>query len=107
MTAGDRDTANRRPLLLPTPSTMQPAEIAVLTAGIYLALGALFALAFIFAGAKHIDPDAREGTWGFRVLILPGAALLWPLLLKRWVQGSEPPLENTPHKRALPGGGGR
>ena len=86
---------------------MQPAEIVVLLAGIYLALGALFALAFAFAGVKRIDADAREGTWGFRVLILPGAALLWPYLIRRWIQGSEPPLENTPHKRALQEGGSR
>ena len=27
-----------------------------------------------------------SGTWGFRLLILPGAAALWPLLLLRWLR---------------------
>jgi hypothetical protein len=62
---------------------------------IYLATGLVFAIAFVRYGIGEIDPDARTGTRGFRVSILPGAAALWPLLLRRWLaaraaQGSKP-----------------
>jgi hypothetical protein len=50
---------------------------------VYGALGLLFALVFIARIAPRLDPGAREGTWGFRLMILPGAAALWPLLL--WI----------------------
>ncbi|MEM1447532.1 MAG: hypothetical protein AAF957_03160 [Planctomycetota bacterium] len=79
-------------------------EILVAIAGVYLAVGALFAPAFAFAGAGKIDPDARDATWGFRLLVMPGAALLWPVLLRRWATGTQPREERTPHKRALEGG---
>ena len=49
-------------------------------AALYLVLGLVFAIPFVLVGAGRIDPLARQGTWGFRVLILPGAAALWPLL---------------------------
>ncbi|MEL6428551.1 MAG: hypothetical protein AAFZ87_15910 [Planctomycetota bacterium] len=79
---------------------MNAIELLVLAAAIYVALGALFALAFVLRGVQRIDPDAAEGSWGFRVLILPGAALLWPYLALRWARGTPPPRERTPHKRA-------
>lgn len=69
----------------------------------YLLFGALFAVAFAWRGAARVDPSAREGTWGFRLLILPGSALLWPLLALRWSRGwltgnTEPPGESNAHR---------
>ena len=64
----------------------------------YAAIGLVFAVAFVFAGVGRIDPDAEKGTWGFRLLVLPGAAALWPLMLSRWVKGSPPPVENAAHR---------
>lgn len=70
-------------------------------AGIYVALGVVFALAFVTKGVGAIDPVAKEGTIGFRLLIFPGAVALWPLLAKRWYRGvTEPPAEETPHRMA-------
>ena len=51
---------------------------------VYLALGVVFGFAFVGRGARRMDPAARTGTWGFRVLIFPGAVALWPLLFYRW-----------------------
>lgn len=65
---------------------------------VYLALGVVFAVAFVFFGVKRIDPAAASGTWGFRVMIFPGSVALWPLLLRRWWLGSSPPEERTPHR---------
>jgi hypothetical protein len=44
----------------------------------------VFAIPFVWRGAGAVEPVAREGTWGFRLLILPGSATLWPYLLYRW-----------------------
>jgi hypothetical protein len=52
--------------------------------GGYLAIGCVFALLFAVKGAPQLDHAARNAPWSFRVLILPGAAALWPILLKRW-----------------------
>jgi hypothetical protein len=48
----------------------------------------------------RIDPMARGAGWGFRLLITPGAALFWPLLLVRWAAGSiAPTVETNAHRR--------
>jgi hypothetical protein len=52
--------------------------------GVYLALGCVFAVVFVTRGVGAIDPAARGAGWGFRVLIVPGSALFWPLLFKKW-----------------------
>jgi hypothetical protein len=52
-------------------------------AGAYVALGLLFAVPFAARWAGRLDPAARAGTPGFRLLIVPGAVLLWPMLLTR------------------------
>jgi hypothetical protein len=63
----------------------QVAEFLVAAAGAYVAAGALFAAAFVMWGVSRIDPAAREGTLGFRFIILPGTVALWPLLLFKWM----------------------
>ena len=54
---------------------------AVLT---YALAGAAVAIAFVLVGVDRVDPAAR-GAIAFRPLLLPGAALLWPLVLARWI----------------------
>jgi len=79
---------------------MTTVEVLVSVTGLYLALGAAFAVPFALVGAGKIDPDARGATWGFRLLVMPGAALLWPILARRWANGAQPSEERTPHKCA-------
>lgn len=75
------------------------ARIVVWIAAAYLGGGLLFALPFVLHGVERIDPVAREGTWGFRVIIVPGVMLCWPLLAHRWAVGSaHPPTERTAHR---------
>src|SRR5436309_4773922 len=77
------------------------AEILLITTGIYLLCGLVFAIPFVLVGAGKIDPHAKHGSWGFRLLIIPGTTFLWPLLARCWVKGiHEPPEENNPHRRA-------
>ena len=77
------------------------ASVFLVALGIYLACGLMFAIPFVLTGVKRIDPHAAHGSWGFRLLIIPGSMALWPLLLKRWAGGThEPPEECNAHRRA-------
>ena len=58
----------------------------------YLALGLAFALVFVMRGAAAIDPAARSMPLAARLLIVPGAAVLWPLLLWKWFTQTSPPV---------------
>ena len=54
--------------------------------GAYAAAGVLFAAAFVTWGVQRVDPAAKGAPLGFRLLIFPGCAALWPLLLGRWMR---------------------
>ncbi|MGK2861129.1 MAG: hypothetical protein ACSLE0_04310 [Chitinophagaceae bacterium] len=54
--------------------------------GIYLFMGVLFAIPFIFKGVLKIDEGAHGSGWGFRIIIIPGTILFWPFLLKKWIR---------------------
>lgn len=54
----------------------------------YAIVGIVFAIAFAAVGVNQLDPLARGAGWGFRLLMLPGAAAFWPLLLLRWAKGN-------------------
>ena len=51
---------------------------------IYVAVGLMIGLAFVVVGATRVQPAAL--TVGARILLLPGATALWPLVLRRWLQ---------------------
>jgi len=75
------------------------AAMFFISLGAYLACGLVFAIPFALIGAKKIDPHATHGSWGFRVLIVPGETALWPLLLRRRASGvHEPPEECNAHR---------
>lgn len=66
---------------------------------LYGIAGSLFAIAFVTAGVKRIDPQAIGSGVAFRLLIFPASASFWPLLLRRWVSGTgEPAEERNPHQ---------
>jgi hypothetical protein len=64
-------------------------EWLVNLAGIYFLTGLLFGAAFVARGVQAIDPVARGSGTGFRLIILPGAIALWPLLLRRWIRARQ------------------
>lgn len=76
------------------------AAVLLTILGLYLAGGLAFAIPFVLFGVNKLDPHARHGSWGFRVIIVPGTMALWPLLLLRWARGvHEPPEERNEHRR--------
>jgi hypothetical protein len=51
----------------------------------YLAVGFAAAVAFVVFGASRVLPHPAPLTVGARVMLLPGATLLWPYVLVRWI----------------------
>jgi hypothetical protein len=77
------------------------ATLFVGLAGWYAAAGIVFAVPFTVRGVGRIDPAASAAPWSFRLLIVPGTVVFWPLLLLRWAAGSvAPPVELNAHRRA-------
>ena len=64
---------------------MHPVVAFLLNAlALYAALGAVTASAFAAFGVTRVQPAPMS--LGARLLILPGAAALWPYVLIRWLK---------------------
>lgn len=78
------------------------AKIIVTLAGAYLATGLVVGVAFLLFQVEKQDPACR-GAYAFRPLLLPGLALLWPIVLLKWAsrgQTGAPTVTTIRHKRA-------
>ncbi len=64
------------------------AEMIWMAVAIYLATGAVFAVFLSFGGAVRLDRAVKGTGVPFRLLIIPGAAVLWPLLFLMWIAGA-------------------
>lgn len=63
---------------------METATALVDFAEIYGWIGLAVAVPFLLFGMDRFDEDAR-GAYIYRPLLLPGAVLIWPLVLWRWI----------------------
>ena len=63
---------------------METATALVDFAEIYGWIGLAVAVPFLLFGMDRFDEDAR-GAYMYRPLLLPGAVLIWPIVLWRWV----------------------
>ena len=59
--------------------------ISAIIISVYLACGLVFAMAFVVKGVQRVDAGARGAGIGFRVIIIPGTMVFWPVLLKKWL----------------------
>jgi hypothetical protein len=50
----------------------------------YVAVGIAVAIAFVTIGIAQVQ--AMPVTVGARILLLPGALVLWPLVVSRWLR---------------------
>ena len=74
---------------------------SLLALGLYLSIGLVFSVPLLTRWVGDLDPDAADGSWGFKVLVFPGCVALWPLLALRLRSGAAGlPAERTPHRRA-------
>ena len=69
---------------------MRVVEFLVDALAVYGLAGAIFAAAFVMAGIHQVDPVAKHAPVSFRLIVIPGAAALWPLLLVRWIRSARP-----------------
>jgi hypothetical protein len=72
--------------------TPEGAQWIVLTAGAYLAGGAVFGCVCLVRGLHRLDDAAKAMPWPARLLVLPGLVALWPLMLAKWLRHSQPPV---------------
>jgi hypothetical protein len=72
-------------------------EIILVLVGIYLAIGAVFALYFVVFQIARFDKAANGTSIFFRIIIFFGATALWVLLLKQILQNKER-IEVTAHR---------
>jgi hypothetical protein len=65
---------------------MSIVTIILIIVAIYLLAGLVFAIPFVLKGVIKIDESAHGTKWGFRLIILPGTIVFWPVLLKKWLR---------------------
>jgi hypothetical protein len=59
-------------------------------AELYALVGMVVAFGFAAVGIGRVLPDPGHVTLGARLLMLPGAALLWPYIVARLIAGARP-----------------
>jgi hypothetical protein len=64
---------------------MSPMQIILIALGGYLLVGVVFAFVFVLFGSVRIDRAAGRSSAWVRLIFLPGAAVLWPVLAVRWM----------------------
>ena len=65
---------------------METIQFLVNLLYLYLAAGFVFAVFFVWRGARQIDGMAKGISLQTRLLLLPGSAALWPVLLWKWLK---------------------
>lgn len=66
----------------------------------YIFAGLIFTIPFLLFGIQRVDPEATGWNIGFRIVIIPGLCVFWPLFAVRWVRGKRSPTETTAHRLA-------
>lgn len=59
-------------------------EIFLIIVLIYLLMGVLFVIPFLLKGLTRVDEGAHGGSIGFKIIIIPGVIVFWPVLLNKW-----------------------
>ena len=63
-------------------------EILLIIVAVYLVVGVLFVIPFLMKGLTKVDEGAQGSTIGFKIIIIPGVIVLWPLLLSKWMKSN-------------------
>jgi hypothetical protein len=75
------------------------AELIIFLSKGYVVCGLIFAVPFLLLGIQRVDPAAKNSTMFFKLMVLPGVTLFWPLMLTRLLRGKEQPTECNAHRR--------
>ena len=57
----------------------------------YAAAGLVVAVLFVCFGVMRVLPQPAPVTLPARLLLIPGATVLWPYVLSRWVRSARAP----------------
>lgn len=76
---------------------MNLAQIILLIVLGYAVIGVAVAVAFVCRGITRVDAAANGSSKAFRALIVPGAAALWPVILRRWMHASRKEISHDTH----------
>jgi flagellar basal body-associated protein FliL len=60
-------------------------NIILVIATVYLLCGVVFTAVFLFRGLQKMDEGTHGATVGFKIIIIPGCIVLWPVLLRKWL----------------------
>ncbi len=61
-------------------------QLLVLLIYLYLGVGVIFAVWFVFKGVNQVDPLMHEASLATRLILIPGSAGLWVVLLIKWLK---------------------
>lgn len=64
------------------------ATVIVIAVALYLAAGLVAGIAFVTVGVTAVQ--SAPVSLATRILLLPGATALWPLVLSRWLKSRHP-----------------
>ena len=71
----------------------------VIAVYLYIGVGAIVGIVIASFGLARLDSEAENAGAGFRILVFPGIAALWPILLRRYLRGGgEPPIQKDSHR---------
>jgi len=74
--------------------TVEMAQVGLLGVLLYLGIGIVIGLIFVAFALPRLDWAGRGGGVFFRLMILPGVTLLWPIIVVRSLSGrviNQPP----------------
>jgi hypothetical protein len=63
-------------------------SICLLIFGIYLLIGILFSIAFLWKGITKVDPGTADSGFFFKLLLFPGISFFWILFLSKWLKSN-------------------
>jgi hypothetical protein len=64
-------------------------QIIIWIVEIYILCGILFVLPFVIKGVTRVDEGTHGTKFGFRLIIIPGTIIFWPLLLSKWIKSNK------------------
>jgi hypothetical protein len=70
---------------------MNTDQIILYVLLLYIVVGLCTGAGFVTAGVARVLPHPTTFTLGARILLLPGAAALWPYVLLRWLRARRRP----------------
>ena len=82
------------------PFAVSFVEFLIKAVQVYFTVGLIFAVIFSLFGVQRTDSGAQGFAPFFRLLIIPGVSIFWPLFALRLVGGKQHPIEQTAHRQA-------